>query len=175
MHVKEHGHLHVRFTGPSISRPFLVRSLSVTYPSLICTHNIGDKRIAENVRKSVTRLLLLSGSHGPHHYYRSGTCNNIFDFINNNKKVFYFIKDYSLFSSPEQSSAWAITITTIVRRPSVRPSVCPSVRASVRASTIASNDISSWTAWPMLMKLCRNVPWVNLYQSCSNRSGPLII
>ena len=56
---------------------------------------------------------------------------------------------------------------------SVRPSVRACVRACVRRQQFSLNDISSETTGPNLMKLCQNVPWVKLFQSCSNRSGPL--
>ena len=78
--------------------------------------------------------------------------------------------DACIFSSPEHfvlKVSFCDRLMSVVRRPSsvVR-------RAS---STIASIDFFSETAWPNLMKLHRNVPWVNLSQSCSNGSGPLHI
>jgi len=77
-----------------------------------------------------------------------------------------------LFSSPEHEVLkWAFVIlqcpASVVRRPSVRASVRP----SVRASTISLNNISSETAYWILIKLNRNDPWVVLYQSCSNCSS----
>ena len=48
-----------------------------------------------------------------------------------------------------------------------------SVRPSVRSQSL--NNISSWTSEWILTKLHRNDPWLVLFQSCSNGSGPLHI
>ena len=65
-----------------------------------------------------------------------------------------------IFSSPEHKvlmvSFCHRSVSVVVRRAS---------------STIALNDISSWTAWRILMKLHRNDRWVTL--NCPNRSAPL--
>ena len=77
-----------------------------------------------------------------------------------------------IFSSPEHEvlrMSFCHRWLSVVRRSSVRPSVRP----CVRRQQFSLNDISSETTGPNLMKLCQNVPWVKLFQSCSNRSGPL--
>jgi len=71
-----------------------------------------------------------------------------------------------VFSLPEHEVLkWAFVI---LQCPAslVRACVCP----SVRPSTISLNNISSETAYWILIKLHRNDPWV-VYQSCSNRSS----
>ena len=69
-------------------------------------------------------------------------------------------------------SRWAFVTpscpSSVVRRPCVRASVRPS-------STFHSNNFFSKTPWSNLMKLGRNVPWVTLFQVCSNGSGSLHI
>ena len=59
-----------------------------------------------------------------------------------------------IFSSPEHE--------VFVRRPS-----------SVRCQLFVLNDFSSKTARRVLKKFYRKVPWLTLYQNCSNRSAPL--
>ena len=49
-------------------------------------------------------------------------------------------------------------------------SVCLS---SVRCQLFALNDFSSKTARRILKLFYRKVPWVTLYQTCSNSSAPL--
>ena len=74
-----------------------------------------------------------------------------------------------VFSSPEPKAQgevlWSLTVRRRRRRPSVRP--------SVRSQSL--NNISSWTSDWILTKLHRNDPWLVLFQSCSNGSGPLHI
>ena len=49
-------------------------------------------------------------------------------------------------------------------------SLCPS---SVRCQHFALNEFSSKMAERILKLFYRKVPWVTLYQNCSNRSAPL--
>ena len=71
----------------------------------------------------------------------------------------------ALVSSADLSVSWAFVR---VRRPSsVRPS-------SVRPSTIHIFDFFSKTVSQIHFKLGGDVPWVGLYQVCSNGHGPVI-
>ena len=69
----------------------------------------------------------------------------------------------TVFSSPEHLCSgemlWAVS--SIVHR----------ALSVVRRSPQTLNNISSQTTEWILTKLHQNDPWVDLYQSCSNRSG----
>ena len=64
----------------------------------------------------------------------------------------------------------------------LKVSFCDTVMSGVRRALVRacvrklfhSKDFS-WTIWPNLIKLGRNVPWVTLFQSYWNGSGPLHI